>query len=69
MREITQAARDGGGELDTNPRLRMVVDKALRANMTKDSIQRAIDKRGNLGGSVTVSVSMRVMRLGGCGHG
>ena len=51
VREITQAARDGGGELDTNPRLRMVVDKALRANMTKDSIQRAIDKAcGNLEG-------------------
>ena len=51
VREITQATRDGGPDLDTNPKLRMVRDKALRANMTKDSIDRAIAKAsGNLEG-------------------
>lgn len=46
IREITVAARGGGGgDLDTNPRLRLVVDKALSANMTRDTIDRAI-KRG-----------------------
>jgi YebC/PmpR family DNA-binding regulatory protein len=45
IREITVAARAGGGDLDTNPRLRLAVDKALAGNMTKDTIERAV-KRG-----------------------
>lgn len=45
IREITVAARMGGGEVADNPRLRAVVDKALTANMTRDTIDRAI-KRG-----------------------
>ena len=46
IREITVAARGGGGgDLDSNPRLRLAVDKALGANMTRDTIDRAI-KRG-----------------------
>ena len=46
IREITVAARGGGGgDLESNPRLRLAVDKALGANMTKDTIDRAI-KRG-----------------------
>lgn len=44
-REIILAARQGGGELETNFRLRLAVDKARAANMPKDSIERAI-KRG-----------------------
>jgi YebC/PmpR family DNA-binding regulatory protein len=44
IREITVAARLGGGEVADNPRLRAAVDKALSANMTKDTIQRAIDR-------------------------
>jgi YebC/PmpR family DNA-binding regulatory protein len=50
IREITVAAR-GGGDPAGNPRLRLAVDKALSANMTKDTIERAI-KRGSgaLGG-------------------
>jgi len=43
--EITVAARLGGGEADSNPRLRSAVDKALAANMPRDTITRAI-KRG-----------------------
>lgn len=45
IREITVAARQGGGEVDSNPRLRIAVDKALGANMTRDTVERAI-KRG-----------------------
>jgi len=44
IREITVAAK-GGGDADSNPRLRLAIDKALGANMTKDTIERAI-KRG-----------------------
>lgn len=42
IREITVAARAGGGDADANPRLRSVLDKALGANMTKDTIERAV---------------------------
>ncbi len=45
IREITVAARMGGSDLSSNPRLRLVVDKALVANVPKDTIERAT-KRG-----------------------
>ena len=45
IREITVAARMGGADLDANARLRLAVDKALSANMPKDTIERAV-KRG-----------------------
>jgi YebC/PmpR family DNA-binding regulatory protein len=45
IKEITIAARLGGGDPSANPRLRLAIDKARDANMTKDSIQNAI-KRG-----------------------
>jgi YebC/PmpR family DNA-binding regulatory protein len=45
IREITVAARMGGGDPGHNPRLRAVMDKALDVNMPKDNIERAI-KRG-----------------------
>jgi YebC/PmpR family DNA-binding regulatory protein len=42
IREITVSARLGGGDPADNPRLRAVVDKALTANMPKDTVDRAI---------------------------
>lgn len=42
IRELTVAARAGGGDPDANPRLRLVWDKAMSANMPKDNVQRAI---------------------------
>ena len=45
IREITVAARMGGGDAASNPRLRAAMDAALTANMTKDTIERAV-KRG-----------------------
>ncbi|RME41533.1 MAG: YebC/PmpR family DNA-binding transcriptional regulator [Deltaproteobacteria bacterium] len=51
IKEITVAAKIGGGDLDANPRLRLAVDKAKQANMPKDNIERAIKKgTGDLGG-------------------
>jgi YebC/PmpR family DNA-binding regulatory protein len=44
IREISVAARAGGGDPGGNPRLRSAMDKALGANMTKDVIERAIRK-------------------------
>ena len=42
IKEITVAARLGGGDLNANPRLRLAVDKAKDANMPNDNVQRAI---------------------------
>jgi YebC/PmpR family DNA-binding regulatory protein len=44
IREISTAARLGGGDPAANPRLRLVVEKARGANMPKDNIERAIRK-------------------------
>jgi YebC/PmpR family DNA-binding regulatory protein len=44
VREISVAARMGGGDPDGNPRLRSAIDKALAASMPKDNIDRAIKK-------------------------
>ncbi|HVF65424.1 MAG TPA: YebC/PmpR family DNA-binding transcriptional regulator [Casimicrobiaceae bacterium] len=48
IKEITVAARLGGGDAGMNPRLRLAVDKATDNNMPKDTIERAI-KRGSGG--------------------
>lgn len=51
IREIMVAARQGGGDLQINPRLRLAVEKAKAANMPADTIKRNIDKAtGNLEG-------------------
>ena len=44
IRELTVAAKDGGPIVEDNPRLRLAYDKALSANMTKDTINRAIQR-------------------------
>jgi YebC/PmpR family DNA-binding regulatory protein len=44
IKEITVAARMGGGDVSANPRLRLAIDKASDANMAKDTVQRAIQK-------------------------
>ncbi len=45
IRELTAAARLGGGDADANPRLRLAVQKAREANLPKDTLEKAI-KRG-----------------------
>ena len=44
IRELTVAAKDGGPVIEDNPRLRLAHDKALSANMNKDTINRAIQR-------------------------
>ena len=44
IKEITVAAKAGGGDPDANPRLRLQLEKAREANMTKDSVTRAIQR-------------------------
>lgn len=44
IREITVAARMGGGDAGSNPRLRAAIDNALSNNMTKDTIERAVSR-------------------------
>lgn len=51
IKEITISARIGGGDLESNARLRLAVDKAKQSNMPKDNIERAIKKgTGDLDG-------------------
>jgi YebC/PmpR family DNA-binding regulatory protein len=51
IKELTVAARIGGGDPDANPRLRTAIDKAKQANMPKENVDRAIKKgTGNLDG-------------------
>ncbi|MCP5143331.1 MAG: YebC/PmpR family DNA-binding transcriptional regulator [Gammaproteobacteria bacterium] len=49
IREITISARMGGVDAGSNPRLRAAIDSALAANMTKDTIERAIQRGGGAG--------------------
>ena len=51
IKEITVAAKAGGGDPGSNPKLRLMLDKAREANMTKDSVTRAIQRgTGELAG-------------------
>ncbi|MFC1348785.1 MAG: YebC/PmpR family DNA-binding transcriptional regulator [gamma proteobacterium symbiont of Phacoides pectinatus] len=49
LREVTVAAKEGGGDISTNPRLRLAMDKANAGNVPKDTIKRAAE-RGAGGG-------------------
>jgi len=65
IKEITVAAKLGGGDAATNPRLRLAMDKAREANMAKDSVQNAI-KRGT---GQLEGVSYEEVRYEGYGPG
>jgi YebC/PmpR family DNA-binding regulatory protein len=65
IKEITIAAKLGGGDPNANPRLRLAVDKAREANMAKDSVQNAI-KRGS---GALEGVSYEEARYEGYGPG
>ncbi|MDD4179042.1 MAG: YebC/PmpR family DNA-binding transcriptional regulator [Candidatus Margulisbacteria bacterium] len=52
IREITSAAKIGGGDPGGNPRLRLAIDKAKAANMPGDNIKRAVEKGTGGGGTV-----------------
>src|SRR5438105_13788784 len=65
IKEITVASKLGGGDPNSNPRLRLAMDKAREANMTKDSVQSAVKRgAGQLDG-----VSYEEIRYEGYGPG
>ncbi len=66
IREIVVAARQGGGDLGMNPRLRLAVDKAKAANMPADTIKKNIDKAtGNLEGANYEEIRYEGYGIGG----
>jgi YebC/PmpR family DNA-binding regulatory protein len=65
-REIIVAARQGGGDIAMNPRLRLAIDKAKAANMPADNIKRNVDKAtGNLDGVTYEEVRYEGYGIGG----
>ncbi|WP_310627966.1 YebC/PmpR family DNA-binding transcriptional regulator [Limnohabitans sp.] len=65
-REIIVAARQGGGDLSLNPRLRLAIEKAKAANMPADNIKRNVDKAtGNLDGVVYEEIRYEGYGVGG----
>ncbi|HET7322341.1 MAG TPA: YebC/PmpR family DNA-binding transcriptional regulator [Longimicrobiaceae bacterium] len=66
IREITVAAREGGGDPTGNPRLRLAIDQAREANMPNDNIDRAIKKgTGDLEGVEYQEISYEAYGPGG----
>ncbi|NDY90220.1 YebC/PmpR family DNA-binding transcriptional regulator [Ideonella livida] len=65
-REIIVAARQGGGDINMNPRLRLAIDKAKAANMPADNIKRNVDKAtGNLEGVTYEEIRYEGYGIGG----
>jgi len=65
IRELTVAAKSGGGDVADNPSLRAIVDKALAANMTRDTIDRAVAR----GAGTAESDSLEELTYEGYGPG
>jgi YebC/PmpR family DNA-binding regulatory protein len=66
IKEITVAAKLGGSDIDSNPRLRLAVDKAQDNNMPKDTIQRAIQRgSGELEGTSYEEIRYEGYGIGG----
>ena len=66
IKELTVAAKMSGGDPSINPRLRLAMDKAIDANMPKDTIQRAIDRgTGNLEGVEYIELRYEGYGIGG----
>ncbi|MFN4266299.1 MAG: YebC/PmpR family DNA-binding transcriptional regulator [Aquabacterium sp.] len=65
-REIIVAARQGGGDINMNPRLRLAIEKAKAANMPADNIKRNVDKAtGNLDGVTYEEIRYEGYGIGG----
>lgn len=65
IRELTVAARSGGSDVDSNPRLRLAISKAQAENMPKDTMERAIKR----GAGELEGVQMEEVRFEGYGPG
>jgi YebC/PmpR family DNA-binding regulatory protein len=65
-REIIVSARQGGGDVNMNPRLRLAIEKAKAANMPADNIKRNVDKAtGNLDGVTYEEIRYEGYGIGG----
>jgi len=65
-REIIVAAREGGGDIAMNPRLRLAIEKAKAVNMPADNIKRNVDKAtGNLDGVTYEEIRYEGYGIGG----
>lgn len=65
-KEITVAAKDGGGDPNMNPRLRLALAKAKEANMPRDNVDKAIKKgTGELPGVIYETINYEVYGPGG----
>lgn len=67
IREITVAARTGGGDPAMNPRLRLAIEKAKAANMPVANIQRAIDRVGDKNAAAMEEATYEAYGPGGIG--
>jgi YebC/PmpR family DNA-binding regulatory protein len=66
IKEITVAARMGGGDVTSNPRLRLAIDKAADANMPKDNVNRAVQRgSGGLEGANYEEIRYEGYGIGG----
>jgi len=66
IRELTIAAKEGGGDPDSNPRLRLAIEKAKEANMPKQNMEKAIKKgTGELPGVIYEEISYEGYGPGG----
>ena len=65
IREIGMAARAGGVDPAGNPRLRIAIDKALDANMTKDTVERALKRAAGEGADATREIRYEGYGVGG----
>ena len=66
IREVTIAAREGGGDLEANPRLRAAVTTARAANMPNDTVEKAIKRgTGDLDGVVYEEINYEGYGPGG----
>ncbi len=66
IRELTVAAREGGSDASSNPRLRAAIDKALSNNMTRDTVDRAVKRgAGELDGQVLEEITYEGYGPGG----
>ncbi|MGE3801082.1 MAG: YebC/PmpR family DNA-binding transcriptional regulator [Candidatus Kapaibacterium sp.] len=67
-KELTIAARDGGGDPDSNPRLRLAMQQARAANMPNDNIERAVKRgTGELEGQTLEQIMLEGYGPGGIG--
>lgn len=66
IREITVAARQGGGDVSANPRLRLAIEKAKAVNLPADTVKKNIDKAtGNLEGVTYEEIRYEGYGIGG----